>query len=150
MSCSASKMAWTLSSRSSGGLKSEHALSGSTPMASRAPVVSRRRLMPVREVAPVRRLGDFIVKLLIVRVSCTPHYTFYSLSRPNFGGGCAPKNFCAPTRLPQAASSAGISSGDIEKSPELLRREIRGILQSATGYLVGSSASSVASCASGM
>ena len=69
---------------------------------------------------------------------------------PEFRGGCAPKNFCAPTRLPQAASSAGISSGDIEKSPELLRREIRGILQSATGYLVGSSASSVASCASGM
>ncbi|CNI80922.1 Uncharacterised protein [Mycobacterium tuberculosis] len=69
---------------------------------------------------------------------------------PRFRGGVCTKIFCAPTHLPQAASSAGISSGGIEKSPELLRREIRGILQSAICYLVGSSASSVASCASGM
>ena len=34
---------------------------------------------------------------------------FSCLVAPEFRGG-APKNFCAPTRLPQAASSAGISS----------------------------------------
>ena len=55
-------------------------------MQSRAPVANRRRRVPVRR-AVVRRVRDFIVKLLIVRVSCTPHYTFRSLSRPNFGGG---------------------------------------------------------------
>ena len=69
-------------------------------MQSRAPVVSRRRLMLARGLVPVRgavvrRLGDFIVKLLIVRVSCTPHYTFYSLSRPNFGRRAA-KIFARP------------------------------------------------------
>ena len=65
-------------------------------MQSRAPVVSSRRFMLVRGAAAVElRLGDFIVKLLIVRVSCTPHYTFYSLSRPNFGRR-APKIFAHP------------------------------------------------------